>query len=116
MPHEVSDDNTDQMVLTKAQVAQRNLAVNTEKRTNLLKQKEQIEAQFEGDVPKGLTDSELQSLSSSNVYLLSTGALILILFVSIFIMHWPALWMVILSLIVTAGLFYKRQKKIKYAK
>ncbi|MCT3045167.1 ATP-binding protein [Leuconostoc mesenteroides] len=111
VPHEVSDDKTDQMVLTKAQVAQRNLAVNTEKRTNLLKQKEQIEAQFEGDVPKGLTDSELQSLSSSNVYLLSTGALILILFVSIFIMHWPALWMVILSLIVTAGLFYKRQKK-----
>ncbi|MGB4824467.1 MAG: AAA family ATPase, partial [Leuconostoc mesenteroides] len=111
VPHEVSDDNTDQMVLTKAQVAQRNLAVNTEKRTNLLKQKEQIEAQFEGDVPKGLTDSELQSLSSSNVYLLSTGALILILFVSIFIMHWPALWMIILSLIVTAGLFYKRQKK-----
>lgn len=110
-PREKSDDSTDQMILTKAQVAQRNLAVNTEKRADLLKQKEQIEAQFEGDVPKGLTETELQNLSASNVYLLLTGVLILILFVSVFIMHWSALWMIALSVIAAIGIFYKQQKR-----
>ncbi|QEA59683.1 AAA family ATPase [Leuconostoc koreense] len=111
VPREKSDDSTDQMILTKAQVAQRDLAVNTEKRADLLKQREQIEAQFEGDVPKGLTETELQNLSASNVYLLLTGVLILILFVSVFIMHWSALWMIALSVIAAIGIFYKQQKR-----